>query len=527
MKNIERPNILFVITDQQRKDSISAYGSDWVDTPHLDDLARRGVLFNRAYCANPVCTPARASMMTGLYPSEHGAWNIGTYLSRDHKTIADHLSEAGYASHYIGKSHLEPQSDPKSGEYKAHWKNGAVHDGPFFGYQGLELTVGHSTAGVTGHYRDWVREKRGEAYLERLEAKMLCEEGYGAIDWNMETSLHNSMWIADRARAFIREHAAKTSSCGAPQAAAKGATRAAVEQSSNGDEPFFLTLSFQDPHAPHALPTDYKKRVKDDLIPMKRYTSEDLLSEPEHFRFAHEGRLKESEVWGRFGVTGQGKGANFSAFSQEDAHPAKSYYYEMCHIIDDALGEVIKTLEELEMRDNTLIIFTTDHGELLGDHGLWEKGPFLYEELVNIPMIMSWPKGLEAQGVTSECLASQIDVLPTCLKAAGCEVPSEVSGLSLLDLLSEKAKRDWLAVEFLEDLGKTDMTQIISKDDKTVFYEDVRALEFRDLRNDPKELRNHAEAMLDSPRYRQAEDRKNEHRSKRKLENFSHRPSYA
>ncbi|MCG9126497.1 sulfatase-like hydrolase/transferase [Candidatus Poribacteria bacterium] len=147
------PNILIITTDQQRTDTLSCYGSPFTDTPNIDRLAADGVCLERAYCTNPVCTPARASIFTGKYVSRHGAWNVGMNIPEDEPMISHRLSEVGYRTHYIGKAHFQPfgASPENSIETRNNTERYPDFQGPYYGFETIELALGHATYGIAGH----------------------------------------------------------------------------------------------------------------------------------------------------------------------------------------------------------------------------------------------------------------------------------------------------------------------------------------------------------------------------------------
>lgn len=253
MKNgAEKPNILIVTTDQQRADSLSCYGSDFTSTPHIDRLASEGVRFDRAYCPNPVCTPSRVSLFTGKAVSRHGAWNVGVHARKDERMLSHLLAAEGYQTHYIGKAHFQSfgSADPLSQERTGRWADGYEGwNGPYYGFETVELALGHATYGISGHYGEWVRRHAKPGDLDRWRrAKNLHAFGFGgnAFDWEMPLEFHNSVWTANRAEAFLKER--------------------------DRSRPFFLAVGFQDPHHPHAVPVEQTDRVDPADVPPPDYT---------------------------------------------------------------------------------------------------------------------------------------------------------------------------------------------------------------------------------------------------------------
>lgn len=281
-----RPNVLIITTDQQRTDSLSCYGSAFTSTPALDRLAAEGVRCDRAYAVNPVCTPARASIFSGRYLSRHGAWNVGVNVPEDEVFLSHRLAAAGYQTHYLGKAHFQAFgcSGDQSIESIADWQERyPAFTGPYYGFQTVELALGHATYGMAGHYGAWVREQVGEEQFEAYhQSRALSETWFGgeAHDWDLPTRLHSSVWTADRAVAFLERH--------------------------QGGEPFFLAVGFEDPHHPHCVPTDLADRVEPASVPLPDYTEGELSDKPAHFQLAREGKLEEAATRGAFMMAGQG-----------------------------------------------------------------------------------------------------------------------------------------------------------------------------------------------------------------------------
>ncbi|MHC4885999.1 MAG: sulfatase-like hydrolase/transferase [Planctomycetota bacterium] len=384
-----KPNVIIITTDQQRTDTLSCYGADYTSTPNIDRLAAEGVQCNRAYTVNPVCTPSRLSILTGQYLSKHGAWNIGMSCPEDSPMLSQQLADAGYRTHLIGKAHFQAYN------YNAKDRDKSIErcdrcdkdrfptdwNGPYYGFQTVELCMGHASWGHFGHYGPWVKSQLSAEEYEKLnKTTRACEYQFGgqAFDWDWPMELHNSVWVADRTIDFI--------------------------ETRDQDQPFMLSIGFQDPHHPHCVPTEFTDKVDPDQVSLPKRREGEHDDKPGHFALANQGRLADDEVKGvyrgEFMIAGQGGGTDYNLVSDRDAKLSRSYYYSMVKIIDQQMGRIMACLEAQGIADNTIIVFTTDHGELLGDHGIWMKGPFHYEELVKIPFIVRWPEGIPAGQVT-------------------------------------------------------------------------------------------------------------------------------
>lgn len=476
----DRPNVVIVTTDQQRRDTLSGYGAEFTATPNLDRLGREGVFFDRAYCTNPTCTPARASLFSGLYPSRHGAWNIGTNVSEDLPMISHRLGAAGYRTHYVGKAHFEASGGGSASvEAIGEWRNGAREgwNGPYHGFESVELALGHATYGLNGHYGAWLRSRLSEEEIEAIANGAICRAegpdfGGEAYDWNMPSRLHNSVWTADRAIDFLKN---------APRST-----------------PFLLAIGFQDPHHPHCVPTDFDDRVDPAAVPLPRFAEGELDDKPRHFADARAGRLETGPYRGDHFVGGQGPGYDYRRAVEGDVREGRAYYHTLVRLIDREMGRILESLDELGLAENTIVVFTTDHGELLGDHGIWLKGPFHYEELVRVPLIVRWPRRIPG-GRRHDAPVSHVDVVPTLLEAADVDGAGALDGASLLGQLAgeEARSREHAFVECVDDPRGLRLKTIVTREWKATLYHGERFGELYDLRNDPGELRN----LWDDPEY--------------------------
>ncbi len=472
-----RPNVILVTTDQQRTDSLSCYGSAFTQTPHLDALGAGGAICERAYTTNPVCTPARLSLFTGLQVSRHGAWNVGLNAPPETRTIAHRLGDLGYRTHNIGKMHFQAYGSrgDQSAEAFSGWSPGKDHSGPYFGFQTVEFALGHTSYGLRGHYGSWVRSQvTEEEFLRFANTQRLAPNHFGgeAYDWDLPVRLHNSVWTADRAIGFLKNH--------------------------DRAQPFFLALGFQDPHHPHCLPRDFNNRVRTSDVPLPDFNEGELDDKPPHFGLARQGLLETSVFRGEYHVAGQGDGADYRQAAPEDARTGKAYYYGMVRLIDDQMGRVLQHLDEAGLAENTLIIFTSDHGELLGDHGLWMKGPFHYEQILRIPLLLRWPSGFSG-GRRVPAIISHLDLVPTILSAVGAPPESQLDGRDAMPLLRGEVDhvRDGAMIECVDDPHKLRLKTYVTSDRKLTWYHGHAFGELYDLTLDPREKVN----RWDDPSY--------------------------
>jgi arylsulfatase A-like enzyme len=399
----DRPNILVIMTDQHRGDALSCAWPAWrggpspVRTPHLDRLAAGGVRFDRAYVANPLCMPARATLLTGLPPRAHGVRTNGIDLDHRLPTLPAALARAGYATHSAGKIHVRAYETPKGvdpatldpadhAEAKWMWEHGKVASlpSPYYGFQTADFTGGH-TSWMWGDYANAVEADRPGALALLNRDRGTPPASGSEQSWRMAIppELHYNRWIADRAIAFLER-------------AAKGGT------------PFLLSASFPDPHHAFAVPDPWYSMYDRAAMPLPVRREGELDDLAPFFRTIVDGDLGHP-VSGRHGRT---------RMPDDRLREILAITCGMVSFVDDEVGRLLGALDRLGLAEDTLVLFLADHGDLLGDHWLMNKGPFHFDGLLRVPFIVRWPGRVPAGRVTS-ALASQLDVVPTLCEAAG------------------------------------------------------------------------------------------------------------
>lgn len=472
-----RPNILFITSDQQHWNTIGKHFPE-VKTPNLDRLANNGMLFKRAYCPNPTCTPTRASLITGQYPSEHGAWSLGTKLPEDAETIGDLFQAQGYDSSLIGKAHFQPllgtEEFPSKESYPLlrdldFWKG---YHGPFYGFNHVELARNHCDETHAGqHYALWMKEKGLENWEDHFrntwgdfdfskDGKINPEQLHS---WTLPEEYHYNNWITERSIARM-EHCRKA------------------------EQPFFTWASYFDPHPPYLVPEPWASMYdpKDVTVPKMQPGEHD--KNPPHFNLTQEANpdfsyLAEENDWNH----------GMESHVQDEASLAKdiAIYYGMISMLDHYVGKLLDYLEDSGQAENTLVVFTTDHGHYYGHHGLIAKGAFHYEDAIRVPMIASWP-GIIPAGTETDALQSLVDLPVTFLKAAGMEVPRQMQGVDQLPVWTGQAEaaRKHVSVEFRHQPTTIHMRTYVDKRYKMTVYYNQSYGELFDLEADPGELNN-------------------------------------
>ena len=422
------PNVLFIITDQQRADHVGFAGNDVVRTPHLDSIAARGTVFDNAWVANPVCMPNRSSIMTGRMPSVHGVIFNDRSLEWGANTHVRQFREAGYRTALIGKSHLQHgmsrNAVAESGlqaavdsphpagwdtlEHAERYFDGEPEfPGSFYGFDHVELAIDHGSR-ITGHHMRWALEKGAspEALLQPYTAECAAERRHHRW-WQIyrpayAEDLHSSRFVAERTAAFI-DDAARTG------------------------EPWLAWASFPDPHHPMCPPGEWFDCHRPDEMALPRTVDDPLDAAPGHLRRSAGRHPSRQAYWVHpCGLDGD----------HELARAAIAATYGMIELIDDCVGQILAAVERAGAHDSTIVVFTSDHGDMMGDHGLLLKGCMHYRGTLQVPMVIASP----GRGATqTSSLASSVDLGPTLLDLAGLEPYDGIQGVSLSPVLDDPA----------------------------------------------------------------------------------------
>lgn len=416
-------NVVVIVADQLRADHLGHEGVHPVRTPNIDRLVREGHRFTRAFAANPVCMPNRATIVTGRWPSSHGLRTNGLPLDVDVPTFPRALRAHGWATAAVGKLHLQPMGWPfeefqlaeiesvmpelwqqaveRFGrdfvsweDYERHAQEDVILPPDYYGFDDVALTVGHGDR-VSGNYVRWARERGWDPMTQAgRENSSDVFPGWGQVyRSSVPADLHPTSYVTEQTVQRI----------------------AALAQ---GDRPFCLHVSYPDPHHPFTPPEEYWRRHDPmDMVIPDTFTDEHLRS-PDYIR----------RIVSQRGFPQEDPTMTWAPTEEQFRH-ALAAELGAVEFIDDSVGAIVAALEEGGVLDDTLVVFTSDHGDLFGDHGLLLKHFSHYEGAVRVPLIM---RGAGVPVGQTEALVSSADIAPTVLAWAGVEALPGVQGTALL-----------------------------------------------------------------------------------------------
>lgn len=421
----DRPNVLFIITDQQRADHAGYAGNPVVRTPNIDALAARGTVFDQAWVANPICMPNRASIMTGRLPSGHGVVFNDRSLDWGANTHVRSFRAAGWRTSLIGKSHLQDgmsrnmRSDTDEAPVvQSAWPEGwdlledpdryldGLPEWPddFYGFEHVELSIEHG-ARVMGHHLHWALDRGGR--FEDLAVPQTSASPYldrSPLWWQVYRppygpELHSTTFVTDRVIARIREASA-------------------------AQEPWLIWASFPDPHHPMTPPGDWFDRHRPQDMPLPVSVDDTLDGAPDHIRRTRSYRPENQPHWV----------SPFGVHSHELLQQCLAATYGAIEMIDDGIGQMVAAIEQAGQLDNTIIVFTSDHGDMMGDHGLMMKGFMHYRGTTQVPLIIVDPR---RPAQRTSALACSTDIGPTLLDLCGLREYQGIQGVSLRPTLDD------------------------------------------------------------------------------------------
>ncbi len=472
----KKQNVLLITSDQQHWMTLGVLNPE-VKTPNLDRLAREGRLFERAYCPNPTCTPTRATMITGLYPSQHGAYSLGTKLLEDVHTVGEDFQAAGYATALVGKAHFQPLHDtPKFPSLEAYptlqdldfWRN---FHGPFYGFEHVELARNHTDEAHVGqHYALWMEEKGLKDWKKHFRKPTGTSDAQHG-KWSLPEEYHYDKWIAERTCALMDQY----------QAEGKN---------------FFLWASFFDPHPSYLVPEPWDTMYDPARLTVPEFVPGEFDDMPPHFKLTQQRKPDFSPYRGPNCTALHGMHSHLH--DREQLAKNIAIYYGMISLMDKYIGVILDHLDANGLTENTLVVFTTDHGHFFGQHGLIAKGPFHYEDMIRIPFITRAPGQIPA-GTRSQALQSLVDLPGSLLSWCGIPVPRRMAGVDQVPVWrgEQEKVRDHIMVENLHDYPYVNLRTYVDDRYKLTVYFNQEYGEMFDLKEDPGELRN----LWDVPEY--------------------------
>ena len=369
-----RPHVLLIHADQVRIDALGAYGNVQIKTPAIDQLAAAGVRFQNSFCAFPVCTPSRYSLLSGLPVHEHRGWNNHCTLPPGTATFASLLRQAGYATKAVGKMHFAPTYlDVGFSELELAEQDGPGRwDDDYHRYlRRLGLVDANDLEDQRAEYRKGARRR----YWENV----------GALPSNLDEAHYSTTWIGDRAVETLEKWEAHS--------------------------PALLMVGFIKPHHPFDPPEPWAHRYDPETISLLPGWSSQT--------------PPQDLALGRGYFTNQ-------FLTEASVRRATAFYYATLSELDAQVGRLLRVLKAKGLYDSTLILFTSDHGEYLGFHHLLLKGNHMYDPLAKVPLIIKFPRGRGAGSVRND-LVSNLDLAPTILSAVGLSVPPGMRGFNLAD----------------------------------------------------------------------------------------------
>ncbi|MBC8232532.1 sulfatase-like hydrolase/transferase [bacterium] len=431
-----RPNILFITADHLRYDTLGHTGDTVIQTPAIDRLASEAVRFTQYFVQNPVCQPSRATMMTGRYPRHHGVrWN-GNSLDENEMTLVELFKHQGYSTACIGKHHLSQQRFRQSIDYmEANNIRNMAPENPFVQYV----------------------KSRGYEYKTGF-ALPNFRQNLGAVPQpDLPEDCHLDSYVGKKGCDYLKRLDSRN--------------------------PFFLWLGFYGPHHPYIPSGRFASMYGADNVPPFQRDKDDLKKKPIEYQLYFQ--------------TENHKYRGFPHASQETFRQMKAAYYGMVSQLDWQLGLILDTLREQSLEDNTIVVFTSDHGEFLGDHGIPAKAPFLLDCMLHVPCLIRVPINAivhrslpqRKRGIVSDALVESVDLFPTLTRLAGLAAPEWIQGRDLTPLLTKEGEENYQNREAIY-AEAVDKRCLRMREWKLIHYPGKSYGELYHLTDDPNELNN-------------------------------------
>ena len=434
----KRKNIVLLMTDQLRGDCMGCAGHPDVKTPYLDTLASKGVRFENAYSACPSCVPARAALHTGLTQESHRRVGYADGIRWEYPhTMAGELTKAGYYTQCVGKMHVDPLRNYLG------FCHVELHDGYLHYYRDPEIPYRENQKQADDYFH-WLKQEKG-IDCDVTDTGLECNS-WVARPWIYEEKYHPTNWVTDRSIDFLRRR--------------------------DPDMPFFLFTSYLRPHPPFDAPQCYF-----DMYRNKELTPPVVGDWCDEEALRARGRIFDSDT---------------GPLDPELVREMQIGYYACITHLDHQIGRLIQALVENKLYDDTIILFVSDHGELLGDHHLFRKSR-AYQGSSRVPFLVSGGGFRpEKPGSVKTDVVELRDVMPTVLEAAGVQIPDSVEGISLWNTALKESGtpevREYLHGE--HTLGEASSHWIITRDEKYIWYSQTGEEQYFWIAEDPDELHN-------------------------------------
>jgi arylsulfatase len=431
------PNVLWIVADQQRYDTIEGLNNKYIRTPHLRKLADDSVTFTHAFVQNPVCSPSRGSFLTGRYPHTTGLRANGQRIRPEERLVTRILADHGYTCGLSGKLHLSPCEGGRNENriddgYQVFWWSHDLSDQ----WPGRNM------------WRVWLKDK-GVTWPDpppRTPA------------WGVpvDPKYTQTAWCSDMAIQFLRQQ--------------------------RKFNPWLMSVNIFQPHHPFWPTKEYLDRYDPEKLPSPVYHDGELASKPLFQTVDHNGAYAGTAV-------------SFAKTDDLTHRRITAAYYAMIEQVDTEVGRMLQALEDSGQAENTIVIYMSDHGEMLGDHGIYLKGPYFYDCMTRVPLMIRWPGKYKA-GTRTDALVEMTDLAPTLLEAAGIPVPSGIQGRSLGPVLrgERQAHRDSVYCEHFDSSSLYDpppmAASVRTERYKLAYYQNLDTGELYDLEKDPGEVEN-------------------------------------
>lgn len=460
----KKPNILVVMTDQQRGDSVYPYNR--AITPNIERFAKEGVTFSNAYTVAPHCCPSRATFFSGLYPSQHGVWDnvqVGNTKSKSLyegvKLFSEDLAQNGYRMFYSGKWHVSAIEEPTDRGFEV---------------ERVPASKKHTDT-VYRHTRpssyEWDRYEQVPDNSVRNEGEIIRKGYYKYTHYGISENPFNDGKVMEDAIDIIKNrNKIYRDTCG--------------DNGKSDENPWFQYVGLVGPHDPYFVPQRFLDMYKDVNIELPESFNDKMLDKPGLYRKTRD---------------------RFDQLTKEEHINAIKHYLAFCSYEDYVFGNILQALDESGDKDNTIVIYMSDHGDYMAEHGLWCKGLPCFKGAYHIPAIVRWPKGIQEPNRIVEDFITLADFAPTFLEVAGIEYSREMAGYSLMPYLLNKENKNIQNELYTQSNGNElyGIQRSVKTKDYKYVYNGFDYDEFYDLRKDPDETNNVIEQYKDSDELRQ------------------------